>query len=317
MFCIKTAKKRSLDHVDIWAFFDSVLDESFEELETHVVFRGAEANALLIPTIAKRSPYLKKIKLNFKFDPSQSNNDIMRTVTNPKKLRLLFQLALTQSRPSLVPLLQSLDSLHHLTSLTLYHLAGHAAENSALTLIGKSCPSLTHLRLAKCNPTSKHDIIAIVLGELATHLIGPQERYQEQPYWHFKQVDWAEDAALGHLRVPPEFLTPLCFTLRHLEIIEYLNHHYYPAIDPAIAAFVLRHMPRLEKLESCSGTEKAIRILHKETEEAKESSGSVQLDFEQACREAIQIHGLALRNPRESAERPTSTFTGKLVFTII
>ena len=60
-FCIRTAKKRTLDHVDIWAFLDSVLDENLEDLETRIAFRGSEANAKLIFTIAKRSPRLKKL----------------------------------------------------------------------------------------------------------------------------------------------------------------------------------------------------------------------------------------------------------------
>jgi len=273
-----------LDHVDIWAFFDSVLDESFEELETHVVFRGAEANALLISTIAKRSPYLKKLKLNFKFD-------------------------CTQCSPQLVPMIQSLDSLHHLTSLTLYHLAGHFDDNPVLTFIGKSCPSLTHLRLAKSNPTSKHDILAIILGELVDFLIGPHQVFDVQPYRRFKKVNWAEDSALGRLRVPSKYLTPLCYTLRHLELIECINHHYYPVIDPTIATFILRHMPLLEKLEGCSGTKRAIQLLHKESEEDKESPGTIQVDFEQACRDAIELHGLCLRNPREP-EYQASTFSG-------
>ena len=279
-----------MDHVDIWAFLDSVLDESFEELETHVVFRGSEANALLIPTIAKRSPNLKKLKLDFKFE-------------------------CTQSSPKLMPLMRSLDSLHLLTSLTLYHLEGYFDDNPILTLIGKNCPSLTHLRLAKSSSTSKHDILAIILGELVDYLIGPHEFFNEQPYRRFKKVDWAEDAALGHLRVPPEFLTPLCFTLRHLELIEYLDHHYYSAaIDPKIAGFILRHMPLLEKLESCSGTVKAVHLLHRETEEPGESLGSIQVIFEQACRDAINLHGLDLCSPREKEERPSSAVTGWLIF---
>ena len=124
-------------------------------------------------------------------------------------------------------------------------------------------------------------------------------------------MNWAdEDAAFSRLRVPSEFLTPVCFTLRHLEIIECLDNHNYP-IGPETVAFILRHMPLLEKLESCSGTPEAVHLLHNETEEAEVSPGSIQLDFEFACHEAIQLHGLALRNTREPVERPPSTFSGK------
>jgi len=66
-FCNSTAQNRSVDLVDLWVFLDSILDDSFQELETRIVFRAAtKGNTKLIPTIVKRSPQLRTLKLNFK-----------------------------------------------------------------------------------------------------------------------------------------------------------------------------------------------------------------------------------------------------------
>ncbi len=135
-------------------------------------------------------------------------------------------------------------------------------------------------------------------------------------------MDWAEGDALSRLRVPPELLTPLCFSLRHLEIVEHLDgQNQNPSIDPEMAAFILRHIPLLKKLKSSrlsTGTEKAIHLLHKEMDEEAEESGArtIQVDFERACRDAINSHGLALRNPREPFNRPSTTFSGRFYLSL-
>jgi len=280
--------------VDLWPFLDSVLDESFDELETHVVFQGAEPNANLISVIAKRSPLLKKLKLNFKFYSASRRS--------------------SQDRITLIHSLDGLDSLHHLTSLTLYHLAGSYSQ-SILAVIGENCSSLTHLRLVKTNDSiGKHDILAIMLGELLDHLVRPLEHlHEERPFLRYKEVEWFKDAALSRLRVPSEFLTSLCFTLRHLEVSEYAGRrNSNSAIQPEIVAFVLRHMPNLEVLENFTSTEKAVHLLHRETGEAERNlTGPIQLGFEQACRDAIYHRGLAQPKSREPVDRPSSTFSGR------
>jgi len=94
--------------VDIWVFLDCVLDESFKELVTHVAFPGAEPNHKLIPTIAKHSPLLKKLTLNFKF---------MKAGTNLERFKSFIC---------------SLTSLEHLTDLTLTEVRdGYASANMA------------------------------------------------------------------------------------------------------------------------------------------------------------------------------------------
>lgn len=278
-----------MDKVDLWVFLDCVLDESFQELETYLSFREAEPNSNLIPTIAKRSPLLKQLKLNFKFMGDWSRN-----------------------KSDWEPLIRPLNFLHNLTSLTLFHLQTDFEPN-ILSFIGKCCPSLSHLCLKKGSHTTKHDVLAILLGELVEHLIGPKERIPKDPYWQFKKVNWAEDVALGRLRVPSEFLAPVCFTLRHLELAEDRPIGDGPVMESTTAAFILRHLPLLEKLEFCSGTEKGIQLLHVETEEAEEKPGIFQEGFEKACRDVIQRHGLAIRNPNSESlrELPSFTFSGR------
>lgn len=70
-----SATLRSLDLVDIWAFLDCVLDENFDELKTNVTYPNAQASAKLISTIAKRSPNLKTLRLNFQFASYQMSPD--------------------------------------------------------------------------------------------------------------------------------------------------------------------------------------------------------------------------------------------------
>jgi len=101
--------------------------------------------------------------------------------------------------------------------------------------------------------------------------------------------------------------------LRHLELSEYRPFgNNGSVIESTTVAFVFRHMPLLENLEFFSGTEKGIRLLHKETEEARVEPGIFQEGFEKACRDVIHLHGLVLRNPNSGPlqELPISTFSG-------
>jgi len=74
---------------------DLVLGNGFVELETLVAFPGCEPNAKLIQTIAKRSPLLKKLELDFYLMKEGTNSEILR------------------------PVILSLASLEHLTNLLL------------------------------------------------------------------------------------------------------------------------------------------------------------------------------------------------------
>lgn len=105
--------------IDIWVFLSVVLDSHFLKLKTHIAFPGSEPNPKLISVIAENSPLLQKLLLNFK-------------------------LMKTENTGLLKPLMLPLSSLEHLTKLSLCSL-NNQIKTTVLSLIGASCPKLTHL----------------------------------------------------------------------------------------------------------------------------------------------------------------------------
>lgn len=81
---------------DIWPFFNCVLDSSFTQIDTHVCSPSSKPNEKLIQTIAKRSPNIEELKLNFINAERETLEEILK------------------------PFVISLSSLANLTSLTLY-----------------------------------------------------------------------------------------------------------------------------------------------------------------------------------------------------
>jgi len=201
--------------IDIWVFLECVLDDSVQELETHVAFPGTEPNPKLIPTIENRASFLTNLKLNFKS---------MKETTTVEKTNQLIT---------------SLSSLECLTSLSLHHLP--ELHRSVLKFVGSSCPLLTHLSITgfRIMPL---DILLIMLGDLAETLF-PQ---------YGEKKPWTEDDALRLLQVPPQLLTPLCFTLKHLQLedVDWDTNATYSCWS--IVTFALRHLPSLEKMDGMS-----------------------------------------------------------------
>lgn len=248
------------DTIDVWAFLDSVLDESFQELETYVSAPESEPSRKLGPTIAKRSSQLQKLKLNFSH---------MKRNTHKDKLE---------------PLILNLSSLKNLTSLSLYEL--DSSHRSVLKFVGKSCPSLSHLSLPT-NPKSESnnchttglDVLSLIFGELIDFLLPDKN---EKPAW-------ITDGALQQLLVPLKYRTPICFSLRQLELGEGAN------ISDATAAFAIRSIPLLQMIDVSMSS--AITILHKTRKlEAKE----MQATFEKSCHEAAVRQGFIpqpMKNP--------------------
>jgi len=244
------SKERKEDCVvDLWAFLDCVLDESFEDLETYIAFPGCEPNEKLIATIAKRSPFLKKLKLDF---------SVMKKGTKPKILS-----------PLILPLL----SLEHLTDLSLRLCKfDEKLRPTLLSLIGKSCPLLSRLEVEIDSVIKKEDVLAICMGELACDMNSGGSN----------ECEWLQDDEFSRLKVPEKLLTPVCFTLKELSL--YWSTFGRVTDDGSsdkfsvsyCAVFILRHLPLLEKLhmpfgECCS----AIEHLHQQSRS--------QLKFEKAA----------------------------------
>ena len=101
-----------------FVFLDCVLDASFTELDTHVVFPKSEPNEKTVQ-ISQHSPNTKTLKLNFEMVMKQTPLDKLK------------------------PLVASLSPFFHLTNLSLYCLNKHQ-RNILLNYVGFSCPKLKH-----------------------------------------------------------------------------------------------------------------------------------------------------------------------------
>jgi len=208
--------------IDIWAFLDCVLDDSFLELQTAAASPFCNPNAKLIASIATRSRLLNKLVLDFSF----------------------FEERIDEYVPleKLQSMILSLSSLKHLSSLSLFRLNEHYI--SIMKLIGKSCPSLSYLSInLETKGIEDEDVVALIMGEQVDQLPSVQ----------------IEDNGLQRVLVPIESRTPLCFSLRYL-ILKHQYDGTQQKLSNSAIAFVLRHFPFLLKLDLCTG--EAIKIHH-------------------------------------------------------
>ena len=112
------------------------------------------------------------------------------------------------------------------------------SHRSVLKLIGYACPLLTHLSTSGFCVTAK-DYLSLILGEF-----GDDELFHE----FVDSKVWSEDSSsLEFLQVPSEILTPICFTLRALNLS--FGSEIFTDVFYSLAAFVLRHLPSLEKMD--------------------------------------------------------------------
>jgi uncharacterized tellurite resistance protein B-like protein len=290
---------------DIWVFLDCVLDNSFTELETWVASPKAEPKEKLVHTICNRSPSIEILKLNFEM---------------VGKSKLLMD--------KLQPIISSLSTLTHLTSLSLYHL--NKRHRGLLNCIGTSCPKLHHLCITGFLITDK-DILALMLGEKLNQ---------------FPDGEKVEENIDINLKIRPEVLSPFCFTLQHLQlhhlmeekqrfkkICEFFTLHHLSNLEDleekekfkkncaelysASVALLLRHMPNLRRIDQIrSSVCSAIKLLHqipKANQEVNElddvTTGRLNLGSEDS---KDQTH-LRLPSPLMITNSP---FSGKLIFYI-
>jgi len=145
-------------------------------------------------------------------------------------------------------------------------LSTEGSNRSILSIIGKRCPNLTKLSLKRfC--IIKNDVLDLIFNEkLAdTFFLTNDER-------------WSKDSVLQGLRIPSEFLNPLCSTLQKLRL-ECLNDGR-PCLccaPESMYAFGLRHLPKLRVFTSEIPTCQVIRHLYNVIENQDE-----QAEFEEA-----------------------------------
>ena len=227
---------------DIWVFLDCVLDASFTELDTHVVFPKSEPNEKVVQVIGHHSPNIKTLKLNFEMVMKQ---------TPLEKLK---------------PIITSLSAFFHLTSLSLYCLSKH--KRNILNYVGHSCPKLKHF----CGTgvrIIKKDILALVLGD-ALNLFPEKEEMLE------------EESDIHKFQISPEYLAPLCSTLQHLQLEDLEEKKKlrksceYSGLAPSAVAFAIRHMKNLCRIDhSSSSVSSAVKLLSQNSKEIYEEMDDV------------------------------------------
>ena len=120
------------------------------------------------------------------------------------------------------------------------------------------------------------------------------------------------------LVVPPECLTPLCFTLQHLKLDQNLRLPRGRSkadilSDDGVVAFALRHFPLLQDVVAWGGGRleprpKVLKMLHESLlVPNSEVVDSAQIQFEQLCREAVQRQANVGHLSRLSLERNVKT----------
>jgi len=110
------------------------------------------------------------------------------------------------------------SNLKSLTSLSIYHYhtdefgvsigGGDQPYLPILGIISKRCPVLINLSVRGLRLCIKRDILELLLGDYMIHQLIP-----------FENSLWSNDVVLKSLRIPKEFLTPLCSTLQKIELL--------------------------------------------------------------------------------------------------
>jgi len=229
------------------------LDEHFKELEIYATLPFEDPDPKLITNIAARSSDMEKLKLDFSFIENNLNSIDSANFNH---------------------LVLGLSSLQHLTNLSLHGLADKSVDvNLLCKSVAKSCPRLSYLSIRECSFVKKDVLSLIIIGELVDQM------FESHSCSYRKKTNWSVDEILASLRVPPEYLTPMCFTLQHLDIE---NSNWRDCFDSTLA-FALRHLPVLQQLV-CDTSEvvAAVKIFH-ETSRMEE----FQTEFEELCRDVV------------------------------
>ena len=144
-------------------------------------------------------------------------------------------------------LVGSLSLLKHLTHLSLASLDPEIRQ-TVLSLVGKSCPWLTHLSI-NGYPHGNQEILSLILGETMSSFFPNADYLRASCY----------DEKLDGLIVPKDRLTPICSNLRELNYDSWAewDGKERDAVSYSTVAFALRHLPCLEYfgVARCLGTQ--------------------------------------------------------------
>lgn len=157
-------------------------------------------------------------------------------------------------------------------------------KSQVFSIIGKVCPALTSLYVGGFAMRKMDVLRLIVVGDLADIVF--RQDSADATFSDDDDIDWSQESFLPGLRVPSEFLNPLCFTFKHF------NYKEEPLFTDSVEAFVMRHLPNFFD-EYPDPDEEAARFI-KLVYQAEKLLETRQLDFGEACRAAALKIGLTV-----------------------
>lgn len=185
------------------------------------------------------------------------------------------------------------NSLSKLDHLALTFEGKHYSESvwdhgksQVFSIIGKVCPALSSLYVGGFAMRKMDVLRLIVVGELADIVF--RQDSADATLSDDDDIDWSQESFLPGLRVPSEFLNPLCFTLKDF------NYKEKPVINDSVRAFVMRHLPNSMNMPP-DPDEEAARFI-KLVYQAEKLLETRQLDFGEACRAAALRIGLTVNH---------------------
>lgn len=227
----------------------------------------------LFSIIAHRCPKLKSLCVGF-YNASSPNTLVCRLQHSN-----LSQLA------HRLNCLETLDLWHiHVPSCrcTTYACFSTYSDASILAVVAEFCPVLINLTVKGFYITDK-DLLGLITGASFQNLfLSPNDR-------------WRINLSTIHsLVVPAELVSPLCFTLKNLQLNRWWIYcDCNPKVSGTSAAFALKHLPELRTstIHRISSTQ-VIQLLY-----SKRGDGTTKSDdqkaFEEFCRHLTGIR----RNP--------------------
>jgi len=161
-----------------------------------------------------------------------------------------------------------------------------------LSIVGKLCPVLTKLEVTGADLSYQRDFVALIVNAEMAEILFPKHGRDR----------WSEYSVFSGLRIPLQFLNPLCSTLKEMILdTQKPDTFHCKYIKETVYAFALRHLPMLEKMDL--GDEvgrvfpftqvEAIKLLYYHAS----GRNSDQKPFEEAWRKAASRLGLDVASP--------------------
>lgn len=196
------------DILKILTVLDCILDSSFETLAIDLPFSAFNSFSPFMSILTHRSQELKELQIRYL--NAWNRKVTIGNIAEEKTSSLLLP------NQGVLRCLTSLTIDHELLFLDLGHRDAlrESQHRSVLSIIGKCCPVLTKLTINNMCMRKKDVLGLIIDGEMA-NILFPRDFH-----------GWGHDSIFGGLRVPVEFMNPICFTLQELSLD--CGHHNYP-----------------------------------------------------------------------------------------